>query len=790
MGELLLLDKALIADDPAISRSGHLRAQFTPQDAQDSAMDDWKEDDWWSQSLKKNTAHRQAAHRKFNALPVEPSLCDVCKSIDFGYLFFGDPATGYRRDRRETLSLGSLPSVSQRASDGCPFCRDIAIPTAQTLLERLRQSGKTVTPDRVSVQFSVNDIRLSRDVPRLHRSNGLYMGVALHRQSVGCDASTVEDEKDIEPPICLMDHELSTYRELKPLVELEDCKKWLQGCCDQHDRCNQIQEPRFDNPRFKLIDVQRRRIVQTGSQQEPRYATLSYVWGPVTDMWTLTDRMEWMEDGEGMRYCVLPDQLPQTIEDAIRVTHGLDLPYLWVDAVCIIQNDADDKQAQIGAMYHIYAEAHVNIVAASGENAHSGLPGVSLPRPLPGSKSVRIRQGVSVGIPQPPLTKHLQDSKWRTRAWTYQELILSRRSLFFTEREAFWYCGFSLHKESAVYGGEGEEDYGWGDGDADLIGNASVMRAKMDREPDMLGKMYVAAVEEYTVRQLSYQSDGLNAFYGMSTYFSRLFQCEMIYGCPKRMLVECLKWSSPLLGPDCWPERRQLDGGPLFPSWAWVAWKCAVNVELRSSYFWNSQIKILEPSCFTPIPYTPALRQEFAVERVDNQEHLGGILPVVTKMGRCQLVGLGLQGFADIYTLDGSYMGDCDVRGCLELEEDQRLDAHVIQLMMRHRKGQASHCSAMVVRLHAWPPGSGIAEELAEQALTATSFPATARQMYTAEHEPQHKEPPCPPGLAISDSVRGIGPGQFVLATRLGTARLEAAVWERADLADTVVFLG
>lgn len=178
------------------------------------------------------------------------------------------------------------------------------------------------------------------------------------------------------------------------------------------------------------------------------------------------------------------------------------------------------------------------------------------------------------------------------------------------------------------------------------------------------------------------------------------------------------------------------------------------------------------------------------MERVDNQEHLGGILPVVTKMGRCQLVGLDLQGFADIYTLDGSYMGDCDVRGCLELEEDQRLDAHVIQLMMRHRKGQASHCSAMVVRLHAWPPGSGIAEELAEQALTATSFPATARQMYTAEHEPQHKEPPCPPGLAISDSVRGIGPGQFVLATRLGTARLEAAVWERADLADTVVFLG
>ncbi|KAL5360838.1 heterokaryon incompatibility protein-domain-containing protein [Aspergillus floccosus] len=756
-------------------------------------MGNWNEDDWWPKSLKQNTAHRQAAHRKFNALPVESSLCDVCKSIDFGYFFFGDLATGYRKDRRETLSLGSLPTVYQRASDGCPFCRDIAIPTAQKLLERLEREERTFPPDRVSVQFSVNDTRLSRDVPRLHRSNGLYMGVGLHTESVGSDDSTVEDDRDMEPPVCLMDHELSTYQELKPFVELENCKKWLKGCCDQHDQCNQTQERPVDNERFKVIDVKRRRIVQIGSQKGLRYATLSYVWGPVTDMWTLTDSMEWMEDKERMRYCVLPDTLPRTIEDAIQVTDGLDLPYLWVDAVCIIQNDADDKQAQIGAMYHIYAEAEVNIVAASGENAHSGLPGVSLPRQLPVSNSVTIRKGVSVGIPQPPLQTTLQSSKWRTRAWTYQELILSRRTLFFTEMETFFYCGFSLHKESAVYGGEGEEDYGWGDGDAVLIGNSSVMKARIDREPEVRGKVYVAAVEEYSVRQLSYQSDGLNAFYGMSTYFGRLFQSEMIYGCPKRMLVDCLKWTSPLVGPDSWPERRRLDdGGPLFPSWAWVAWKGAVNVELRSSYFWGSQIKFLEPSCFARIPYTPALRQDFAVEPVDNRECLGGILPFITKMGRFQLVGLDLQGFADIYTLDGAYVGDCDVRGCLELEENQRLDAHIIQIMMRHRMGQASHCSAMVVRPHAWPPGSGLAAELAAQALTATSFPATARQMYTtaAEDELPRKEAACPPGIKISDSTKGIGPDQFVLATRLGTAHIEAAVWESADLVDTVVFLG
>jgi hypothetical protein len=68
--------------------------------------------------------------------------------------------------------------------------------------------------------------------------------------------------------------------------------------------------------------------------------------------------------------------LPKTIRDAIDLVRALKERYLWVDALCLVQNDQADMQKGIDIMDIIYERAVMTIVAASGDSANSGLPGV------------------------------------------------------------------------------------------------------------------------------------------------------------------------------------------------------------------------------------------------------------------------------------------------------------------------------------------------------------------------------------------------------------------------------
>ncbi|KAL1948611.1 hypothetical protein VTO73DRAFT_10417 [Trametes versicolor] len=72
--------------------------------------------------------------------------------------------------------------------------------------------------------------------------------------------------------------------------------------------------------------------------------------------------------------------LPQTVRDAISVTYALGFQFLWVDALCIIQDDDADRRHEIGRMHDIYRHAHITIIAASAENVRRGFLHVKRPR--------------------------------------------------------------------------------------------------------------------------------------------------------------------------------------------------------------------------------------------------------------------------------------------------------------------------------------------------------------------------------------------------------------------------
>ena len=115
---------------------------------------------------------------------------------------------------------------------------------------------------------------------------------------------------------------------------------------------------------------------------------------------------------------------PPVIEDAILVVKGLGFQYLWIDRYCIAQDSENEKHSQIQNMNMIYGHAEVTIIAAAGENPSYGLPGVNQRRRTSQSYA-KVRGYTLVSTLSPP-QREVESSRRATRAWTYQEEVLSR----------------------------------------------------------------------------------------------------------------------------------------------------------------------------------------------------------------------------------------------------------------------------------------------------------------------------------------------------------------------------
>jgi hypothetical protein len=141
---------------------------------------------------------------------------------------------------------------------------------------------------------------------------------------------------------------------------------------------------------------------------------------------------------------------PKTISDAIVVTRRLGFRFLWVDAYCIDQISGRDKQSQIQIMDEIYGGAELTLVAAAGSHNKHGLSGVSTMRR---NSSQDLERRFSLGNVQiTRIAEHpkgsIMSSTWSSRAWTYQEAILSQGLLYFTDSEMYFECHSMQIRES------------------------------------------------------------------------------------------------------------------------------------------------------------------------------------------------------------------------------------------------------------------------------------------------------------------------------------------------------
>jgi hypothetical protein len=373
-------------------------------------------------------------------------------------------------------------------------------------------------------------------------------------------------------------------RRVRDQLNLDLCKSWLDICTGTHgESCALVPLHGFSGGLIRLIDVERRMVVSAISTCS--YAALSYRWGEGVGQLELKQATyERLTNPSGLNDEW--DDIPYTIKDAMTLCCRLSIPFLWVDALCIIQDDPEDKHKRIHAMDTIYSGAAFTIVAASGSDSWAGLPGVRSNTRLAQDKEVV--GSLTLSTAQPSLYSCLQDSSWNTRAWTFQEGILSKRLLIFTKRGTFFKCNTALWWEDTY---QELPSY-----NANVIHKVKTpithipfWKYVLPSNPDF--SSYAELVQDYTCRSMTKDTDSLNAFSGISRALENPFNTSFFQALPLIFFDIALCFEIPFL-----EDAKRRNG---FPSWSWCGWDVEGGVEYTGFSESGEEDKMIVVLCKT-----------------------------------------------------------------------------------------------------------------------------------------------------------------------------------------------
>jgi hypothetical protein len=366
-------------------------------------------------------------------------LCARCAVIDFDELF-----STKIKNRMGKFIIELAASRSELEASICSLCQLFAS-VAPTKAEPLFPwMGKRTAPLNLHA-FSARRVFLGKDANKFIREDVTLLGVV---QIDVKDALSDDDDAYIK-----MDKWLSEtgYLFLDPTepdisrfglrsvcpasFDVEFAKNCIAYCREKHGTtCNESVAGVNTTLCLRVIDCKTRRVIV--APPDCSYAALSYVWG-ATDP-------EPMKESKIVDTANL-DGCPKIVSDGIEATLKIGFQYLWVDRYCIDQNDSLDKHNQIRQMDIIYANARVTIIAPTR------LPENGLPRVAGVERSSQPCFDISshrIGRTLHDPMSLVDGSKWATRGWTYQEGLLSKCRLIFTDEQVIFECNGMYCAES------------------------------------------------------------------------------------------------------------------------------------------------------------------------------------------------------------------------------------------------------------------------------------------------------------------------------------------------------
>lgn len=407
---------------------------------------------------------------------------------------------------------------------------------------------------------------------------------------------------------------------------------WLDECRRNHDDCKHGSysgieygdEAASTQLPFRVIDVgtsdgsQKPRLVTTANKITGRYLTLSHCWGKVLPTkTTMKTVMSWHKE--------LPEkELSKTFQDAIWLMRKLGERFLWIDSLCIVQDDPTDLAAQIGLMGSIFEQSYCTIVAIDSK----GPEGLLADRGLflsggatSGSVTVRLRHKqlttdfrhlgdsynekvinslrtlvetsatdgdeeeyaailLSSANMIGPIHLNYQTKMWYSRGWVFQEKELSRRCIFFAEEPVAWRCKYWESEQTGVPECRQRS--------AEILGALKpfkVGEVNFDINYNVFRRWQKAA-EEYSQKKLTFASDKANAIKGfeerLRTRYGATFRFGLMDFGAKENVFSQLLWISTYGYRTSLVDRKAL----ACPTWSWLKVDGRVNWTVNECLIW------------------------------------------------------------------------------------------------------------------------------------------------------------------------------------------------------------
>ncbi|RYP49235.1 hypothetical protein DL768_005009 [Monosporascus sp. mg162] len=342
---------------------------------------------------------------------------------------------------------------------------------------------------------------------------------------------------------------------------------WLDTCRESHPECFATAAVELPT---RVIDVGALgssggpRLVET-QRRSGEYAALSHCWGGKINPMLTTQTL-------GTFLTSLPyAELPANFRDAITITKRLRLRYVWIDALCILQDSKSDWEIEAKRMGPVYRDAAVTISASASTGSTDGILKRAEDTPLPEPVSLSVwadeggQQEVLVTMKDPNeenLALLDMNSPLASRGWTFQESVLSLRLLHYGKQQIYWQCRQGYQAADGVPPGiRYPESSHYPVFSTLLSSDRGAIPDSFDVNHLLMD--YYDMVVSFSYRKFTYDSDKLPALSGLVQRIHKVLGGEYLAGLWSADFNRGLLWYREMMTCEHISEYRA-------PSWSWA----------------------------------------------------------------------------------------------------------------------------------------------------------------------------------------------------------------------------
>lgn len=356
---------------------------------------------------------------------------------------------------------------------------------------------------------------------------------------------------------------------------IQQIKKWLHTCTKDHVDCGAHGGRMIFPPHstFRLVDVGTPtdgniRIVEVrdAGNLQHEYVTLSYRWTTEIKRTSLKT-----ENKAKFEQSIPTNDWPKVYRDAVSIAHQLEVRYLWIDSLCIIQDQREDWLKQADLMGNIYSSGLLNLAAVEGSGLEVSRNPLrvapcllTLQTPGPDSRPIEWLcyrpDDIRKAVDRAPLYK---------RGWCFQERVLSRRSVHFGD-QLFWECTSLRASEAFPLKVPTREEYV----DAAIHDIKLDLQTESGPHGDCFHRRWCSVVRCYTPTDLTEPSDRLKALKGIVGAMARRFRLsptDYLAGLWKPHIAFQLLWARESKSYSAAEETHAGQLANHFPSWSWAS---------------------------------------------------------------------------------------------------------------------------------------------------------------------------------------------------------------------------